>query len=127
MHFLIDANIIVDFVKEGKDEHFIEQLFTLVSNETVALLMPDVLELEWKDKCEQTLLYVSKAFSTARDLARIESTSALLKDNLSLSRERLYLIHQLLAKGIRFKTPSYVKSDTVDRSLRTYLKNTLAA
>jgi hypothetical protein len=31
MHFLLDTNIFVDFVKDTKDEHFIEQIIKLAA------------------------------------------------------------------------------------------------
>lgn len=117
MYFLLDTNIFVDVIKDGKDEPFIESMFKLIEDGSVQLLVPDVLLVEWNRKRQQTLEFISKTFSTTAGLSAIETTKPLLKDAYTLSKERAAFIDKLLANGIKIKTPQKVKADTVDRSV----------
>ncbi|RYZ85691.1 MAG: DUF4935 domain-containing protein, partial [Proteobacteria bacterium] len=117
MYFLIDVNVFIDYLKEAKDENFIDQIFSLAENRTIRLLIPDVLYSEWKNKKTSTLEYISKQFSAAATFSSDGTTSELLKTSYSHSRQRASLIDNLFERGLLLKTPQSVKAELVDRSL----------
>lgn len=117
MHFLLDTNIFVDYVKDNKDTHFIEQIIHLAEEGVIQILVPNVLLSEWKEKREKTLEYVSKAIESTTSISVNEMASSILKEDYKYSNLRAISIDKLLANGISIKTTQSVKAETIDRSI----------
>src|SRR4051812_41064047 len=102
MYFLIDTNIFIDFVAEGKDEEFIRLVLWHAENEKIVMLVPDILLLEWKEKKKKTLEFKAKQIKLTKDRDPEETEKEFFNHVLTRCRKRAEEIDALLNNGAKF-------------------------
>jgi hypothetical protein len=116
MYFLIDTNIFVDFIKDGKEEYLLDQIIQLSEEKTIDILLPEVLMNEWNKKKKQTLDSISKTFSDASSYSSNEIAESVLQEAFVWASHRAAKVDELLSKAIFFKVTGKVKIETINRS-----------
>ena len=109
MYFLLDTNILIDYIKDGKDDYFIEQINMLAEEGVIKILVPDILRTEWNEKKQKTLEFISNALNTAAVITKSDVTRK--------ASDRVKFIDDLFSDCINIKTSQKVKAATMDRAV----------
>lgn len=109
MYFLLDTNILIDYIKDGKDDYFIEQINMLAEEGVIKILVPDILRTEWNEKKQKTLEFISNALNTAAVITKSDVTRK--------ASDRVKFIDDLFSDCINIKISQKVKAATMDRAV----------
>jgi hypothetical protein len=118
-YFLIDTDQWVWILKEDKKDYLINCLQQLTADNRITLLVPSILQHEWKSEKKKQIEYLKKIYSSAIDVTTHAGSQVIgpqLHNELVQAERKVEKIDNLLEKGIAIEISNDVKSFTIDRS-----------